>query len=131
MNPVERFVKLSEVLTGVRPLPKALAAEYVERLGAAPEGANLNVLLDAFASIVAAGGDVDAAITTQIMNDATLQPLVQVVILLWYLGEIRGQAPQGGRPDHYFQGLFWSVISAHPPGLSGGYFGHWTYPPDN
>ena len=40
-------------------------------------------------------------------------------------------APEGGRPEHYFAGLFWRVIEAHPPGLSGGYFGHWTYPPDN
>ena len=32
--------------------------------------------------------------------------------------------------EDYFDALMWSVIGAHPPGLSDGYYGHWRYPPD-
>jgi hypothetical protein len=34
-------------------------------------------------------------------------------------------------PATYFGALLWPVIGAHPPGLSGGYFGHWRYLPDD
>jgi hypothetical protein len=27
-----------------------------------------------------------------------------------------------------FRGLFWHLVGAYPPGLTGGYFGHWSYP---
>jgi hypothetical protein len=38
---------------------------------------------------------------------------------------------QFGSPEQYFRGMMWSVIRAHPPALSGGYFGYWRYPPEN
>jgi hypothetical protein len=131
MSLLDRFLSASEILTGVVPLDRALGAQYLERVQAAPEGADLADMLDEFDAIVAAGGDVEKAVTERVMNMPRRQKVAQVVILLWYLGEVRGQAPAGGRPEHHFQGLFWNVIGAHPPGLSGGYFGHWTYPPDN
>lgn len=31
----------------------------------------------------------------------------------------------------YFESVVWRVIQAHPRGLSGGYFGHWHYPPED
>jgi hypothetical protein len=34
-------------------------------------------------------------------------------------------------PSDYFESLIWRVIQAHPPALSGGYFGHWFYPPED
>jgi hypothetical protein len=33
--------------------------------------------------------------------------------------------------DDYFESLVWRVVQAHPRGLSGGYFGHWHYPPED
>lgn len=33
--------------------------------------------------------------------------------------------------DDYFESLAWRVVQAHPRGLSGGYFGHWHYPPED
>ena len=36
-----------------------------------------------------------------------------------------------GTQEEYFSGLAWSIVGAHVPGLSGGYFGHWRYRPDN
>lgn len=131
MSSVERFIRVSEALTGVAPLDPTLAGQYLARIAVAPEGPQLSDLLEEYDAIMAGGGNIDAAITARIMNVPRHQEIAQVVMLLWYLGEIRGQKLEGGYPDHFFQGLFWNVISAHPPGLSGGYFGHWTYPPDN
>lgn len=131
MTSVDRFLRVSEALTGFSPLDRTLAAEYLERIRTCPEGASLPALLDEFDRIVEEGGDLNAAITLRVMSVSDRQQVAQVIILLWYLGEIRGQTPSADRPEHYFQGLFWSAINAHPPGLSGGYFGHWTYPPDN
>lgn len=131
MTLVDRFLRVSEALTGISALESKLAQEYLDRIAATAEGANLTDLLDEFDAIVGTTEEIEAAITNQIMNVPKRQRLAQVIILLWYLGQIHGQKQEGGYPEHYYQGLFWNVISAHPPGLSGGYFGHWSYPPDN
>ena len=34
-------------------------------------------------------------------------------------------------PEDYFDSLIWRAALAHPKGLSGGYFGHWRYPPED
>jgi hypothetical protein len=124
MTLVERFHRLSVALTGVTPLDVALAGEYLPSVQAVP---NFAALVDEFDACVAAGGDVDARIRTRIMAVPALLAAAQAVILLWYLGEVRGATTA----EHYFRGVFWEVIGAHTPGLSGGYFGHWSYPPDN
>jgi hypothetical protein len=74
----------------------------------------------------------------RIMNDAGLGPLAQQIIVLWYTSALHTKDEKGNDlwdfpedPNQYFGGLVWSVIHAHPLGLSGGYFGHWKYPPEN
>jgi hypothetical protein len=126
----ERFVAFSEAMLGESQLDHELAAQYLERLKGVPEAAVLDELIATFEEIVVAGGG-DEAIKEQILNRDDLRELVAVILLLWYLGEIHGSVPSGGHPEHYFQGLFWNVIRAHPPALSGGYSGYWAYPPDN
>lgn len=45
-----------------------------------------------------------------------------------------GNAPRNIRGDEeldYFEAAVWRVIQAHPPALSGGYFGYWHYPPED
>jgi hypothetical protein len=121
------FLGLSEALTGRSLLNRDLADAYLERVRASPDGANLDKLLAEYESILKAGGDIHAAITTRIMGRDELRKVATVILLLWYFGDYG----VGGPAEHYFQGLFWTIISAHPPALSGGYFGHWMYPPDN
>ena len=131
---IDPFLRLSEALTGEAPLDRQLAGEYLQRVRATPEGAHVGRLLAEFAAIEE-GGDTDAAMGGRIMGDTDLRKLVKVIILLWYFGEVAarpGDVPAvDGHPEHYFRGRFWSIVSAHVPGLSGGYFGHWSYPPDN
>lgn len=33
--------------------------------------------------------------------------------------------------EDYFEAVLPRVVQAHPRGLSGGYFGHWHYPPED
>jgi len=35
------------------------------------------------------------------------------------------------KAEDYFESLIWRVTLSHPRGLSGGYFGHWHYPPED
>lgn len=58
---------------------------------------------------------------------------LQSLAYLWYAGRL----PPEGKDEApfpteaaYFGGLLWRVVGAHPPGLSGGYTGHWRYAPD-
>jgi Membrane bound FAD containing D-sorbitol dehydrogenase len=126
-----KFRGVSETLIGEPRLDSTLAAEYLKRLRAVPEAKALPRLAAELDAIAKAGGDSDAAIKERILGDEELRALVKVIVLLWYLGEIGGPNPYGGRPEHYFQGLFWKIVHAHPPALSGGYSGYWAYPPDN
>ena len=46
-------------------------------------------------------------------------------------GNVLQDGPTALTADDHFQALIWRVIQAHPPALSGGYFGHWHYPPED
>jgi hypothetical protein len=40
------------------------------------------------------------------------------------------KALDAATPEPHFQGLYWQYTRAHAPALPGGYFGHWSYPPE-
>jgi hypothetical protein len=135
---LHEFIAMSSTLTGTQDLDRGIAERYLERISKDTEGGKLNDLLRVFGEIQAAGGDTTEAIRQRIMNDAALGPLAQQIIVLWYTSAIHKQDEQGGHlfdfpddPNEYFSGLVWTAIRAHPLGLSGGYFGHWKYPPEN
>ena len=132
---LDDFISLSTVLTGEQSLDRGLAEKYMQRVSNGPFGDKLNDLLKVFREIVAAGGDLVEEVRQRIMNDPTLGLLAGQVIIIWYTSALPSENGQKwdfpDDPDQYFSGLVWSVIHAHPPGLSGGYFGHWKYPPEN
>jgi len=131
LDPADTFRRLSEVLTGQPDLDGSLVPGLIQRLRREPEGAHLDRLLGLFEEIVAAGVDVEGQIASRIMPDPDLQGLAVNMVLLWYLGDLR--RPRAGNPpteEQYFGAILWRIVRAHPPGLSGGYFGQWTYPPD-
>lgn len=135
---LDDFIAMSSALTGTRDLDRGIAAQYLDRISQDAEGGKLNDLLRTFREIWAAGGDTTEAISRRIMNDANLGPLAQQIIVLWYTSALHRQDEKGNHifdfpedPNQYFSGLVWGAIRAHPLGLSGGYFGHWKYPPEN
>jgi hypothetical protein len=70
----------------------------------------------------------------QIWSDSALRPLCidLVMTLMFGLPFEDGQAAATGgtdlRASRHFRGQFWRLVGGHPPGLSGGYYGHWSYP---
>ncbi|MFN0007223.1 MAG: hypothetical protein ACKVXR_04885 [Planctomycetota bacterium] len=129
--PLHDFLCLSRHLAGVDALDEELAAELMDRVIQEPAGIGLPRLLAEFRAIESVGGDVSAGIANRIMGSTELAPLAQQITLLWYTsGFEAGGQWRFGTPRQYFGALMWPIIGAHPPALSGGYFGYWKYPPE-
>jgi hypothetical protein len=109
----------------------AVLGEYRARLEAAFGAELVKALADKTEAIVAAGGDVAAAVGAKIFGDAKLQPLAQQLVLLLFAGATFDAASNTWTftsSQSYFSALMWEAVGAHIPALSGGYFGHWRYP---
>ena len=152
---LDDFIALSSVLIGERNPDRVLAQAYLDRLLAAPVAGDpmlkrLQALFNIFREICHGGGDIEEGVRQRIINDDAQSPLARQIIYLWYTSAFlvrsvkvdaeanletgkpdAGTTLQFGAPEEYFRGLMWSVIRAHPPALSGGYFGYWRYPPEN
>jgi hypothetical protein len=132
---LENFFALSRILTGVEHLDPALGSQYLDRLVSTPFGPSVRLILERFAKFKPDQSLADR-VKKEIVGDDALRPAVCQIILLWYTGALwdNGTTPitlRYGTQDEYFSGLVWSIIGAHPFGLSGGYFGHWRYRPEN
>lgn len=131
------FIELSTRLTGVDNLPADLAREYEERLRSSGMDNALHHLMLAFGDLKARGMIDDHSLANILLSDAGLRSVAEQLIVLWYSSALMEFDASGqielrfGKPDHHFRALLWDVIGAHPPALSGGYFGHWHYPPEN
>ncbi|MBD0256276.1 MAG: hypothetical protein ICV83_11205 [Cytophagales bacterium] len=63
------------------------------------------------------------------------------LVFLWYAAELISWASANSQlldknrmppaENEYYSGLIWRAIRAHPLALSGGYYGHWKYEPEN
>ena len=133
---LEDFLALSRILTGVEDLDVEIGRQYLERLNGTPFGPSLRRVLERFRRLKGKRGSREVK---QILQDASLRPTVCQIVLLWYTSAMQDNPddPKAatnmryGTQEEYFSGLGWQVIGAHVPGLSGGYFGHWRYRPDN
>ncbi len=129
------FLALSRILTGVENLDAELGRQYLDRLTSTPFEPLLRQILERFRGLGDDGTLADQ-VKRQILGDDTLRPAVCQIILLWYTSAMQDNlgtpgVMRYGTQEGYFSGLGWSIIGAHVPGLSGGYFGHWRYRPDN
>jgi hypothetical protein len=132
---LDDFLALSRILTGVPILEAGLAGQYLDRLNSGPLQPAMATILQRFRDIPPGPGAADL-VKKKIVADDGLRPVVSQIILLWYTSALRDSqsaslALRFGTQDAYFSGLVWTIIGAHPPGLSGGYFGHWRYAPEN
>jgi len=137
---LDDFMTLSRVLTGVEDLDVNLGRQYLDRLASSPFQPQVDEILKRFRRLKK-----DENLVKQVKNKIVevdlLRPTVCQIILLWYTSTVQdnlGMDPPApslsfryGTQEEYFSGLAWKIIGAHPPGLSGGYFGHWRYRPDN
>jgi hypothetical protein len=130
------FLALSRILTGVDGLDKNMGRQYLDRITGSTFEPSLQQVLERFRIMGAHA--TSELVKQQILNDDALRPTICQIILLWYTSGM--QDPNDpktptimhyGTQEEYFSGLGWQLIGAHVPGLSGGYFGHWRYRPDN
>ena len=125
------FGQLSALLTGDAALPAAAIRRHLKTVQDAAGAGDVAHVLQRFRDLTESQGNIVEAVRNQLVNDASLGPLVKNIILLWFTGQIPPPgAPAAASQDDYFEALMWSAVGAHPPGLSDAYFGHWRYPPD-
>ncbi len=126
MDPVQlaAFIATSERLTGIAPLDAGLAQGYLDRLVAAGLATDVAALVAAMGTAAGTPGP------APIPADGTLRETAARVAVIWYTAELPLPGAAGPAPEQHFGGLLWPLIGAHPPALAGGYFGHWSYPPD-
>ena len=132
---LDDFLSLSRILAGVDNLDAELGSQYLDRLISTPFEPSLRQILERFRGF-GGGASIADAVRKEILDDDTLRPTLCQIILLWYTSGMQDNpvAPvvlRYGTQEEFFSGLAWSIIGAHVPGLSGGYFGHWRYRPEN
>jgi hypothetical protein len=128
---VTLFQTLSADLTGEPHLHPNRAAGLLQRFLTVADPQVVARLAEVAAALPSEPAEREEAIRSRIIEDTPLRELAKVILVLWYTGDLLGSTTSTPTEDEYFGGLLWPVARAHPPGLSGGYFGHWTYPPDN
>lgn len=130
------FHQLSMTVCGYADLNEDLSNEYWNILsGDAATLPQLTRMLDMYDHILQANPpDILAEFRNQVLPDAALRELLRKIIKTWYLGRppVAPAAPLNGpRFFYHYEALIWKVAHAHPPGLSGGYYGYWHYKPEN
>ena len=127
----QSFLALSVALTGDADLNPRLVRDHLDRLAKLQPPTDLAPLAAAWSSIAALPEAQRPALTaSQIMAVPALAAIAKQIILLWYVGDPVPDVATGRTSAQYFGGILWRIARAHPPALSGGYFGHWTYGPD-
>jgi hypothetical protein len=127
------FLELSQILTGFKHLDAKIAEVYYKELHKII-GSPLDKLLDAFdLNVKQQVGDPEALVGKTLWSDPTYKSVCQSIILIWYNSNVvvGGETVWVAQPQVYYEALLWKVIEAHPPALSGGYFGYWRYAPEN
>ncbi len=151
---LETFTALSVALTGVSPLDRHLANQYMERYAIHPQlSKNLDALVKAYRSISAGKKPTENDIKQSIMtaSDGVVRAGAKQLIYLWYTSaffiplapgsdpnrpplqddpaDTRKRAWVYGTPEQYERGLMWKVISAHAPMTPGGPRRYWANAP--
>ena len=140
-NYPELFYHYSKLVTGEDSLSRKLSNVYFEIFNADPAvQTDFLRLLDVYQEILNKGEtDHEPAIKEKILPDTNLNAITLSIIKLWYLGIIKSlttnsqntEPLKGGGYYFHHEALIWKIARAHPAGLSGGYYGYWSYKPEN
>lgn len=133
MNESDLFLRVSHGLTGCGELSATLSDSYFARLTSTEsERRELSELLATFGDLVQHGAS-DGEAAAKLTGGSTAT-LVRRILVLWYTGAVLDANDKLNYderdPTPWFAALMWRAMGAHPPGLSGGYFGYWRYPPE-
>jgi len=153
---LDSFVGVSEALTGVAPLDRHLANQYMERYAINRQlTSNLDLMIQAYRQIPGTPRPSEQDVKQQILlaSDSKIRAAAQQLIYIWYVSAFYIPIPNAntgaplppplednpsdtrkriwmyGTPEQYGRGLLWSVIRAHAPMTSGGTPGSWALIP--
>jgi hypothetical protein len=123
------FIDASRLVTGQSGLLPSLADIYEDQFRKLPGAAGfLQECQTALAS-----ADPMQSIKAAMAADPAIAASAKELVHLWFVGApgpVANKDQAYLTAETYFGALLWPAIGAHPPGLSGGYFGHWRYLPD-
>jgi hypothetical protein len=126
---IHLFADLSAKLCDDQTLPLSLVQEYYEILRHLP---HFNSLMERYQGIKSQNfDDIIEQIHKQLLSVPEYRLVIKDILKLWYLGRIEGlQILKGARYYFFYEALIWKVLHAHPVGLTGGYYGYWSYKPE-
>lgn len=144
MKQINKFHEISIELTGFNNLSSNLIeAYYYKIMKEKGYSENLSKLIDELINN-------HTPLKELTETNRSYKRLVKGIVFLWYTSELISwesiekweSTPvedrkfeilerKTGTQEEYYEGLIWKAIRAHPLGLSGGYFGHWKYEPEN
>jgi hypothetical protein len=129
---MDRFLALSELLVGKKPLDPDLAKFYRATI---EKSFGANLLDELLAAARKAGGGPTALTKLRAaMEEDTSQRthfIAKQIVKLWLFSQFN-DPEQGGRlanAGRYGNSLFWASVKAYPPSLSPGPHGYWTKKP--
>ena len=134
------FFQYSTLVSGMDNLSPGLSKVYFEVFEKDPVVQKDFIrLLDQFQLLIKPGADLEKEVQKKILTDPGLVAVTLLIVKLWYLGIIPSLTadPKNTEPlkggGYYFhhEALIWKIAQAHPAGLSGGYYGYWSYKPEN
>ncbi|MBJ6146284.1 hypothetical protein [Hymenobacter sp. BT559] len=139
---LQAFVRLSMLLTGFSIPVDMHALNLFERIRGGD--GQYQAVLDGLLSDQRWGAPLGEEELLELLQASTDRKLLaRGLTYLWYTGdllqwtklahdELRPESLlTAATPPDFYAGLMWQAISAHPPALSGGYYGHWHYQPEN
>ena len=127
------FIAISRLVTGFSKLDPDLAHVYADLMAASAFWAAEFTALEQAVDVAVATADPETALAQAMAQEPAVAAAARRLAHLWYAGRLPAEngvdAPFVSETA-YFSSLIWLVARAHPPGLSGGYTGHWRYAPD-
>jgi len=143
---LDYFIQLSELLLDKSNLNRDLAKayfqiiidqspeiygpgdEYTKYLADSNNGAPLDIMFDVFLQVSEESAETQLRVVSELFaSDSTLAPIANNILVLWYNGYLNNQYPPA---KYYSEALIWKTIRANPPGITGPFYGHWAYLPE-
>lgn len=136
MKDINKFAEISIELTGFNNLSSNLIEAYYDKL------IKSNGYSEILSKLIKDLLNNDKPLEELIKSNVSYEMLAKGLVFLWYTSELiewntlketetTKLLKIAGTQEEYYEGLIWKAIRAHPLGLSGGYFGHWKYEPEN
>jgi len=135
------FYRYSLLVCGFEVLSRNLSGVYFNIIHNDPDHQPVFIrLMDQYQILLDKGQvNTEQEVRNKILIDADLNLMTQLIIKIWYLGNIDSmlEDPNNRMPlrggGYYFhhEALIWKIARAHPAGLTGGYYGYWAYKPED